>query len=123
MIKWVRTSRLSIKRNLSQTTKIQCSYACGIDCDSPRAPCEKPLSTATSLCLHSVPVVRRQTELDLLRVRRVSPHVRMATEVDSGMYRNPNRDLFVNLGTHKRSDRSDERQTADPYAYPKQDWW
>lgn len=44
----------------------------------------------------------------------------MATEVDSGLYRNPNRDLYVNLGTHKRAE---DRQTADDYAYPKQDWW
>ena len=41
----------------------------------------------------------------------------MATAtIDSGLYRNPNRDLVVNIkGTKKPQE--------DDYAYPKQDWF
>ena len=38
------------------------------------------------------------------------------TTIDSGMFRNPNRDLVVNIkGTKK--------PIEDDYAYPKQDWF
>lgn len=41
----------------------------------------------------------------------------MATaSIDSGMFRNPNRDLYVNLAGTKRP-------AEDDYSYPKQDWW
>ena len=40
----------------------------------------------------------------------------MATTIDSGLFRNPNRDLVVNIkGTKK--------PVSDDYAYPKQDWF
>jgi hypothetical protein len=52
--------------------------------------------------------------------RKVKTHTAaMATEVDSGLYRNPNRDLYVNLGAHIKQ----RQAVTDQYAYPKQDWW
>jgi len=40
--------------------------------------------------------------------------------IDSGAFRNPNRDLYVNLlGTKKQND----MQAKPEFAYPREDWW
>jgi hypothetical protein len=41
----------------------------------------------------------------------------MASTIDSGLYRNPNRDLVVNIKGTKRL------ELKDDFAYPKQDWF
>ena len=41
----------------------------------------------------------------------------MASTIDSGLYRNPNRDLVVNIKGTKRLELKDE------FCYPKQDWF
>ena len=45
----------------------------------------------------------------------------MATKtIDSGAFRNPNRDLYVNLlGTKKKA----ELDAKDEYSNPREEWW
>jgi hypothetical protein len=41
---------------------------------------------------------------------------KMASKIDSGLFRNPNRDLFVNIKGTKKPD-------EDEFSCPKSSWW